>query len=394
LGAAPPPPAQWKRGQLPFPLELVNAGWLHPAQFDGNPSPVKLVDRPADACLFLLDPGSLSEGKSEVACGDFKWKDLPHWSAAGGPGRNHILIMPGCLKLCDAVGEFSCYGSIGQAMVASSATWRGNFRPGYDLALPQVHSAAVERFFRRSVEKGPLRAKEGSHQRPLLVSFRGTTAGTDNRWNRHRAIAALYAHNPSKGAIIEVKRKRDMRRQQRRLRSKQKRDPCEEYAFEVSEDAWSYDDLLLNSSFGFSPGGGGPYSFRFFEILASGGVPVVSDDLVLPFEGLPWKESYRSSWGDVWDSCVVRVSDAELFALPEVLVAIARPGSAAFDLRRRACGDIWSKAVLGASNGSFPVEKGPMPGPLLGYTTHLRLWSGLREKLSLWNFRYQHSANR
>ena len=63
--------------------------------------------------------------------------------------------------------------------------------------------------------------------------------------------------------------------------------------------AGGYTALLLNSTFVFAPGGGGPHSYRFAEVLAAGAVPVTTADLLLPFE--PEVS---------WDECVVRVAEA------------------------------------------------------------------------------------
>merc|ERR1711920_492296 len=95
---------------------------------------------------------------------------------------------------------------------------------------------------------------------------------------------------------------------------------------------WPFDDLLMNSSYGFAPGGGGPYSFRLYETLAAGAIPVVTDDMILPWE---------DTRGVKWDECVIRISEPELKSLRDVLLAIAPPGSQAFASRHAACAKLW-----------------------------------------------------
>jgi hypothetical protein len=65
---------------------------------------------------------------------------------------------------------------------------------------------------------------------------------------------------------------------------------------------------MWESTFGFAPGGSGVGSYRFGEILSTGGIPVVTHDLVLPL-------APEMDWSD----CVVRVSEARIVDLPRRL---------------------------------------------------------------------------
>jgi len=86
---------------------------------------------------------------------------------------------------------------------------------------------------------------------------------------------------------------------------------------------------------------------------------------------------------------VVRVSDAELFALRAVLLAVGAPGSHEFEARRRSCGLIWEELLRRNGVGDrgsgrelfFSEEMGGMPGGLLGYSTHLAFWHGFIDRL-------------
>eukprot|EP00808_Paulinella_micropora_P014161 g60574.t1 len=56
-----------------------------------------------------------------------------------------------------------------------------------------------------------------------------------------------------------------------------------------------FDNLILRSKFCFAPGGGGALTGRFSETLLLGCVPLVTDDLILPFEGyLDWSAAVLS----------------------------------------------------------------------------------------------------
>lgn len=108
--------------------------------------------------------------------------------------------------------------------------------------------------------------------------------------------------------------------------------------------------VLTNSSFGFAPGGAGAYSFRFSELPAAGAIPVVTEDLVLP-----WSDALYLPLD--WAACVVRVSRAEVRALGDVVLALAPEGSAARLTRRAACARVWDAlSGLGAGSGGRPPE--------------------------------------
>eukprot|EP00614_Pseudopedinella_elastica_P013858 CAMPEP_0172585690 /NCGR_PEP_ID=MMETSP1068-20121228/5085_1 /TAXON_ID=35684 /ORGANISM="Pseudopedinella elastica, Strain CCMP716" /LENGTH=636 /DNA_ID=CAMNT_0013380239 /DNA_START=178 /DNA_END=2088 /DNA_ORIENTATION=- len=392
--AAEPLPVFWYPGPNPAnpnPCALVQCAWLHPGLRTWGKSgdsisqrneeeegeEVVLVTNPQDACVFVVDPGSAFPASGGVypPCGSFIWSELKHWNAAGRPGRNHVLIMPSCLSGCDSVGTDQCYGPIGDAIVVTSNEWRGYFRPNFDFMLPQGASTALGNLVRANpapFESGGGPVDRG-FDRQVLISFRGTTLGITTSWFAHRAIAAVASNNPKRGVVIDVKQKdtsNDLK-------------PCERYA---SGATWlDYIELARNSTFGFSPGGGGPYSFRFFEVLAAGAIPVVTEDLVLPWSdggpgALPSPPMLRRKKGEgalpspafesprrngsaanagwssgaearlpPWDACVVRVSESELFALREVLEAIAPPGSRALALRQAACRVLYDELFLGYS---------------------------------------------
>ena len=67
-------------------------------------------------------------------------------------------------------------------------------------------------------------------------------------------------------------------------------------------------DLVPNSVFGLIAAGAGPHSYRFYEVIAVGSIPMVFiDDIVFPaFHFLDW------------DKCVVTVKEADLFKIPDI----------------------------------------------------------------------------
>lgn len=309
---------------------------------------IKLVKTAEEACVFVLSPGSVGVDDNKAEVGEeFNYaQDLKHWSAAGAPGRNHILISTQCLVHCDHLGNHRRFGSIGDAIVAHQSMWKGTYRPGFDIAMPQPITSMINRTAKQTGNRQPFKTSV-SLARPLLVGFRGTVLSDSSRWFHHRVIASEWSHNVDKGVIIDVKDKN----------SKRKGSSCQHYE---TNHQWEFDEMLGNSSYCFAPGGGGPYSFRLFECMSRGAIPVVTDDLILPWE---------DTSGITWDTCVIRVTESELKSLSDVLLAIAPPGSSEFVARVAACGLLWDS--LGLKNSEKPEK-----------WIHTKFWSEM--KLRIW----------
>jgi len=83
-----------------------------------------------------------------------------------------------------------------------------------------------------------------------------------------------------------------------------------------------YNEVLLNSRYSLCPSGSGPNSIRIWESLACGAIPVLlADTLDLPPH-------------ELWDRAIVRVREADVGTVPDVLSQI---DAAEEFLRRRNC---------------------------------------------------------
>jgi hypothetical protein len=90
-----------------------------------------------------------------------------------------------------------------------------------------------------------------------------------------------------------------------------------------------YSDMMWNSTFGFAPGGSGAGSFRFGEILSTGGIPVlVVDDHQQSSSSSSWvpplypEEAIGTAGGNsssTWKQCIVFVEERYLIDLPRIL---------------------------------------------------------------------------
>jgi hypothetical protein len=161
------------------------------------------------------------------------------------------------------------------------------FRPGYDLVLP------LQRQWGR-----PTATIDLHRPRKWLLSFRGTVKDRPQPYYQHRWLAAEYWDTSRDDVVVDVQCSRSWLFGAFAKTYK----PYDDQSQTV------YADLLWNSTFGFCPGGSGVGSYRFGEVLSTGGIPVVVHDLVLPLS--PEMD---------WTPCVVRISEARIIDLPDML---------------------------------------------------------------------------
>ena len=94
----------------------------------------------------------------------------------------------------------------------------------------------------------------------------------------------------------------------------------------------TYEQLMQSARFCFCPAGGGPYSFRFQEALYTC-VPVITADLLLPYDDM----TDPHGRGVSWDDCVVRVPESDLLHLPRILRNISSTEYSRWGLCARTC---------------------------------------------------------
>lgn len=221
---------------------------------------VRVTENAAEACLLVphvqdlqgIDLHNFVRAPVDLAA------LLPYWNG----GRNHLIF------------EFTDYETphfdAGRAILLRSNCRRYYCREGYDLAVP-----IYQRFRLPEPAERALAAHAGV--RPYLLSFKGTRSRDKPYRNRissihnGRDVLILVACHAD-GWLPVVDGECD--EQQRRL------------------DTHSYEELLLNSMFSLVPEGTAPHSYRLFEVMQAGSIPViVSDDFVLPLPDLiDWRQ--------------------------------------------------------------------------------------------------------
>lgn len=301
---------------------VVAATFAQMALQRAEPS-VTVVADPAEACAYVYSHPHGLEADG------FAWEHVPPWRTVDGvAGRNHVLIQPQCIAHCDRIAPPRPLGPTGDAVIVSAAHYHGMFNRGHDLMIVNGISSAARALLNgrgAASRTGNATSPGAAAARPLLYSFRGSVLGR-TRWFDVRVLASEFApHTPD--AVVEVWPKDGRRRFQCLLASARHRLTTER----------EYIEMLQRSAYAFAPGGGGPYSFRFLEVVAAGAVPVVPADLILPHDE-PHAASERvSRLHRAWRRCVVRVTNTDVLVLRDLLLALGPPGSAEYEKRQRAC---------------------------------------------------------
>lgn len=282
------------------PHELLDYAIRH-----GNGQFVR-VNNYQDACLVVVTKGVYTSAD--------ELHSALHWN---GSGRNNLLWDSSCFFdgiLCDS--PFSTF-SYGHAALASGTLTRAHLRSGYDLTLP------LARVWGRPVSPEQV---DIHRPRKWLLSFRGSIQDSLHPYYQHRWLAAEY-WNEEEDVIVDVQCKH------RKLLGG-KKVTYKHYQLNAS----SYDDMIRNSTFGFSPGGSSVSSYRFGEILSTGGIPVVTQDFVPPL------------YPEVdWSKCLVIVSEARIVDLPRILRAYSPEQ---VKERQRACWYLLQNVIGDKQEGS------------------------------------------
>lgn len=232
------------------------------------PQDVQKVVNPDDACLFVMVFGSY-DTPEELTSNSTIWNH----------GQNHFIFESARFFDSNVDYPFNMIPDANFEMAAVSQSCQDNsyFRVGYDM-----HIWLFAKWHR------PFRYNQLKLHRPrrLLLSFKGNIyPWRELNW-QHRWIAAEYWHNEP-DVVTDTKCEKD-------------------HHYELTNPQ-DYEELLLNSTFVFCPGGG-VNSFRFAEALAADAIPVVTSDFPAPFE--PEID---------WSGCLVRVSEARVVNVPQIV---------------------------------------------------------------------------
>lgn len=252
---------------------------------------VRLVEDPDEACLLFpnVDPSC-----EHNVCGDHvpdRLARLPHWNG----GRNHVLW-----ELSD--WDAPRYQT-GHALLWRTNFARRTYRPGRDVAFPLLpFYNKVWEYPEPNERRGAATRARPPEERPLLASFKGQLPHLmDNP--RHALRALNDSRIPTHFFCCKSRW-------------------CQPWtvdcdALNATRYTIDFDGLLADSKFLLVPRGYGLHSYRLWEALHAGAVPVVlADGWVLPFED-----------DADWASAALVVPEGEIPRLPALLRAVeAEPG--------------------------------------------------------------------
>jgi Exostosin family len=217
---------------------------------------------------------------------------------------------------------------VGRAAVASEALEHGYLRAGYDMALP-----LSTKFWPKNQQQRPGNNNDNSNNlttsRPLLIQFRGTVQTTDQVGYHHRWLAGTYWEDDADDVAVDIQcvQKHWLTRELKVTKP---------YHFPST----MYREWMEQAVYSFAPGGSGPGSYRFGEILYAGGIPIVTDNFVPPL--FPEVD---------WSKCLIVVSSAsDIVNLPARLRRdYDYHNETALQQRQTACATLFH-AVMGTSD--------------------------------------------
>jgi Exostosin family len=280
---------------------------------------------PSDACLLIIAPDSCSNTNASEL--------LQHLYDYG---RNHFIWDNGNCAGGYPDDPFDVTMNYQYAALANGAMTDDIVRRGYDVPLPRVaHSSMLLRTTRLPVDDAP---------RHYLLSFKGTINDWPQFWYYHRWMAVEYWNHTTSTTtkakesdiVVDVQ--------------------CDDGGRNYTSS--DYVTLLLNSTFGFAPGGASVGSYRFGEVLGLGGIPVVLQDFVSPM----WPELD-------WSGCILKVSEARLVDLPRILRAISKEEIRS---RQQRCKVLFQQTIGWKKVG---IEMWEIDNGVRSFLTAMKVWN-------------------
>lgn len=251
-------------------------------------------------------------------------------------GKNHFVWdAPACFG-SHADMPFNSKINYKYAALATSTMTDSNIRRGYDIPVTRIRGDARLEFGTPIL---PNTDESRSEPRKYLLSFKANIFPWPQVWWQHRWLATEYWTTDDADVLVDTK--------------------CEysggksNYSLHPS----TFGPMLLQSTFAFAPGGGSVGSFRFAEILALGGIPMVVSDFVPPM----WPELD-------WSGCILRVSEARIVNVPEILRNVTKDEISS---RRQRCMILFQKTIgwKQVNNSWWNIDSGERT-----FLTSMRIW--------------------
>lgn len=272
---------------------------------DDHSGVIAQVTDESEACLKVLSCQHDKLGVEPFQSFDELLKH-PGWNQ----GENHFIWLAG--RCFQQHFDFPFTGAINfqKAALSNPNYYDLTFRYGFDMMhpyYPEKHEAMPHLKSIDELETKP---------RKYLLTFKGSGVPVmTSPWYQHRNIAFKYWEE-EEDVILDYRCMVNA---------------ADTYAYRYPD----YVGIMTDSKFVFCPGGASPSTYRFYEALMMGAIPVVTSDLVEPFSP------------DIdWSTCIVRISHARIVDLPRLLRQAYNEG--AIQERRSECLKLF-RATIGYS---------------------------------------------
>ncbi|CAB9522508.1 Exostosin family [Seminavis robusta] len=276
---------------------------------------IQKTNNPQDACLLVVGRDSFAAPEELL--------QSKHWKG----GRNHYIF--NSIELFGTHGDrpFNTKCHFGMAATSQVSADDAFSREGFDTPMG---------LYPKWKRPEQYRELDINRKRRLILSFRGAVYSWEQRYWQHRWIASEYWE---KASDISVDTKCGIKRIKPEMDEEKRLNPGK-IDYEV-KDGKAHEEMLLNSTFVFCPGGGGANSFRFPEALSADAIPVVTSDFLPPFS--PEVD---------WSNCLVRVSEARVVDIPNIVRTIPEEE---IRKRRKECKLLYDKVYGNEISQHFTV---------------------------------------
>jgi len=291
---------------------------------DQHSSLIRRVHSHEEACISIIFPDT-------YATPDDLYR-ADHWQ---DHGRNNLLYDMGNFDMNSWTGDHVYQAwHYEYAAVASQSLNRPTIRRGYDQVLP------LPRRWQRPLAP----AKVDIHRpRKWLVTFRGDIQHKGIPYYNHRWLASEYWENATDIYVdVQCRKNRRVYKQ-------------------YDTPGTMYHEIMMNSTFGFCPGGAGVSSYRLGEYMSTGTIPVVVGDIAAPFA--PEVD---------WSQCWIEVSEARVVDIPRILRAMP-----ADEIRKRQkrCWEL-HEMIWGEQNAlTEEGGNGWVDDPAITFARALEIWA-------------------
>ncbi|KAG0579154.1 hypothetical protein M758_4G077400 [Ceratodon purpureus] len=262
---------------------------------------------PEQACLFFYFSDTEA---NKAAWTKPAFSRLPYWNG----GRNHVIV-----TFADRWRDTNpAPESLGMASLLSTKLHHTTYRSAFDIAipLPRSNPFIIEELYHLS-----------PFERKYFLTFKGKRYLS--REGVFRGSESFRGMNNGKDVVVvetcEGKTNTKLLKSHPELGS-----GCKEG--QAVYDSYDYMELM-NSTFALAPAGRSPASYRMFEVMSNGAIPVlIADNYVKPFETLIQ-----------WQYCLLQFPTNEVHRVLPTLRALPRKE---VEDRQRYCKQVYEEFLM------------------------------------------------